>query len=277
MSGNIQPGVSESRVPCRRTLPLSGRAAPSCRPPRTILRADESDTATNLPVIAVVPRLKDGTTAIAQVLREPLSPYAESLRRLSISLLHSVDWPESSRIVAVGSAIPEEGRSTLAASLGRLLAGEGRRVLLIDCDWIHPEVHRLFHVPNETGLTSLLGDRRTMLDDAIRTDALSGLDIVTAGRVRGPMIRGLASARMRSLLATVAKSYELVLLDMPPVLMAHEVLLLSRMVDRIMFAVRWRYTRRKMVQDAIERILSAEGDMAGVVLTCVNAERYRKS
>jgi capsular exopolysaccharide synthesis family protein len=244
--------------------------------PRQFNRAEEVETASGLPVIAVVPELEDGAGALAHVLRDPGSPYATSLRKL-YEKLHSERWTETPKVIAIASAMPGEGRTTLAASLGRLLASEGGRVLLVDCDWRNPELHKTFRVSNETGLTSLLVDPHITLDDVIHTDALSGLDIITAGRRNRAAVHKLISEPMRKILASLASGYDLVLLDMPPVLAAEEALLLSCVVDKLIFVLRWRHTLQRKATDAIEKILAARGDVVGVVFTRVDLERYRKS
>jgi capsular exopolysaccharide synthesis family protein len=256
-------------------LGLGILVAASNRGAKGFWRADDVEAATNLPVMAMVPRLKTGSDAIADVLRDPISSYAASLRELSAGL-QSADPAKSMGTVAITSAVCGEGRTTVVASLGRLLASEGKRVLLIDCNWRHPDLHRVFHVSNDTGLTSILLGGRVPLDAVIRTDALSGLDFITAGPQRLLASRMLYSDRMEHMLATSAKAYELVLLDMPSVLMEGEVLLLSNMVDKIMFAVRWRHTRRALSLSAIRQVVNSQGRVAGIVLTCVDVDRYRK-
>jgi capsular exopolysaccharide synthesis family protein len=178
-------------------------------------------------------------------------------------------------VIAVTSALSGEGRSTLTASLGRLLASEGARVLLMDCDWRHPSLHKLFRLSNDTGLTSLLVDPHVTLDDVIQTDALSGLDIITAGRRNRTAVMKLISDPMRRILGSLAGGYDLVLLDMPPVLAADETMLLSCIVDKLIFAVRWRHTPQKKAIDALEKILGARGDVVGVVFTRVDPVRHR--
>jgi len=243
--------------------------------PRLFTRPEELESASGLPVLAVVPELGDGGTALANVLRDPGSPFADSLRRL-YGKLHSQRWNQAPKVIAVSSAMPGEGRSTLAASLGRLLASEGGRVLLVDCDWRHPELHSLFRLSNDTGLTSLLLDPHIALDDVIHTDALSGLDIITAGRRNRQAVHKLISEPMRKILATLAAGYDLVLLDMPPVLAADESLLLSGLVDKLIFTVRWRHTPRGKATDAMDKILAARGDLLGIVFTRVDLQRFGK-
>jgi len=243
--------------------------------PRQFNRAEDVETASGLPVVAVVPEIEDGAAALAHVLRDPGSPYTESLRKL-YHKLHSERWTQAPKMIAITSALPGEGRSTLAASLGRLLASEGGRILLIDCDWRHPELHKLFRLSNDTGLTSLLVDPHIALDDVIHTDALSGLDIITAGRRNRSAVHKLISDPMRKVLASLASGYDLVLLDMPPVLAANETLLLSCVVDKLIFAVRWRHTLQRKATDAMEKVLGARGDIVGVVFTRVDLSRYNK-
>jgi len=244
--------------------------------PRQFSRAEDVETASGLPVIAAVPELDDAAGALGQVLRDPGSPYAESLRKL-YRKLHSERWTQAPKVIAISSALPGEGRSTLAASLGRLLASEGGRILLVDCDWRHPELHKMFRLANDTGLTSLLVDPHIALDDVIHTDALSGLDIITSGRRNRAAVHKLISEPMRRVLASLAAGYDLVLLDMPPVLAAEETLLLSCIVDKLIFAIRWRHTLQRRATDAMEKILGARGDVVGVVFTRVDLERYRRS
>ncbi|HMA48984.1 MAG TPA: AAA family ATPase [Magnetospirillaceae bacterium] len=244
--------------------------------PRQFSRAEDVETSSGLPVIAVVPQLDDPAGVLAQVLRDPGSPYAGALRKL-YEKLHSERWKQTPKVIAICSALPGEGRTTLAASLGRLLASEGGRILLVDCDWRNPELHKMFRLPNDTGLTSLLVDPHITLDDVIHTDALSGLDIITAGRRNRAAVHKLISEPMRKLLATLAGGYDLVLLDMPPVLAADETLLLSCVVDKLIFAIRWQHTLQRKATDAMEKILGARGDVVGVVFTRVDMDRYRKS
>ena len=108
-----------------------------------------------------------------QVLRQPTSAYSEALRRLHIGVELS-EAVASPKTILFSSATPSEGKSVMVASLGRLLASNGKRVLLIDCDWRSPRLHQIFRCGNRDGLASLLIDKDVQLDQAIHHDALSG-------------------------------------------------------------------------------------------------------
>jgi capsular exopolysaccharide synthesis family protein len=187
-----------------------------------------------------------------------------------------MELEEAPKTVMFCSATPQEGKSVLIASLGRLLASNGKRVLLIDCDWRSPSLHRQFRLSNKGGLATLLTDNTVNLEDCIKRDSLSGLDVVTAGFWDSKDLPALTSERMRQLLEAFSKNYDLVLLDAAPILVGAEVLMLSRMVEKVMFVVRWGHTRRDAVFEALRQLVDARGDLAGLVLSRVDAKRYRQ-
>jgi polysaccharide biosynthesis transport protein len=241
----------------------------------TFRRADEIEQATGLPVIAMVPDLKGMTQPTVHVLRKPVSGFSESLRKIYIGLQLS-EAAQPPKTVMVSSATPAEGKSVIVASLARLLARNGKRVMVIDCDWRAPTMHRIFQRSDKNGLASLLADEGVPLNDVIYNDPLSGLDVVVSGGWNPHSMHLLTSPRMRAVLQTFAKNYDLVLLDTPPVLVAAEVLQLSRMVDKVLYTVRWGHTRREVALDGLKQLLEAGADVPGVLMSRVDAKRYRE-
>jgi len=241
----------------------------------TFRRSDEIEQATGLPVIAMVPDLKGMTQPTLHVLRKPVSGFSESLRKIYVGLQLS-EAAQSPKTVMISSATPGEGKSVIVASLARLLARNGKRILVIDCDWRAPTIHRIFQRSDKNGLASLLTDEGVPLNDVIYNDPLSGLDLIVSGGWNPHSMHQLTSQRMRSMLQTFAKNYDLVILDTPPVLVAAEVLQLSRMVDKVLYTVRWGHTRREVALDGLKQLLEAGADVPGVVISRVDAKRYRE-
>lgn len=242
---------------------------------QTFRRADQIEAMTGLPVIAMVPQLGGRTPPAMQPLRQPTSAYSEALRRLHIGVELS-EAAESPRTILFSSATPAEGKSVMVSSLGRLLASSGKRVLLIDCDWRNPRLHQIFHCSNREGLASLLTDKPANLDEVIHHDALSGLDVMTAGPWSPRSAHLLSSDRMRHLLEAVAAHYDFVLVDTSPALVTADVLALARLVEKVVFVVRWGHTRQENVLDALKQIIEAQGDVAGVVMSRVVSKQYRQ-
>jgi succinoglycan biosynthesis transport protein ExoP len=242
---------------------------------RTYRLAEQVEMATGLPVLSLVPNLRGHMAPTVHVLRRPVSPFSEALRKVYIGLQLS-ETERAPKVVQVSSATPGEGKTVLVASLGRMLASNGRRVLVIDCDWRRPSLHRSFSVENRGGLASLLSEDEIALERIIHNDPLSGLDVIPAGKLRPQDSHLLTSDRMRSLVKTCAKNYDLVLLDTPPVLVGAEVLALSRIADKVVFAIRWGKTRRETALDALRQLVGAQADVAGIVLSRVDAKLYRE-
>jgi polysaccharide biosynthesis transport protein len=242
---------------------------------QTFHRSDQIENATGLPVLTMVPTLKGSTPPSVHVLRKPVSPYSEALRKLQIGIELS-EASQSPRTILFCSATPAEGKSVMASSLGRLLASNGKRVMLIDCDWRRPTLHRVFRCSNKSGLVALLTDERVPLNEIIYNDPLSGLDVIPSGEWSPRSVHALTSQRMRLILQSFAKNYDFVLLDTPPVFVGAEVLTLSRMVDKAVFVVRWGHTRRDAAIDALKQLVEAQADVAGVALSRVDPRRYRQ-
>jgi len=241
----------------------------------TFRRADQIESLTGLPVMAMVPQVQGRGQPAMQVLRQPTSAYSEALRRLHIGVELS-DAANSPKTILISSSTPAEGKSVMVASLGRLLASNGKRVLLIDCDWRSPKLHQIFRCSNRDGLASLLVDRTSELENTIHHDALSGVDVMPAGPWSPRSAHLLSSERMRHLLDALEQHYEFIILDTPPALVTADVLALSRLVEKVVFVVRWGHTRQEAVLEALKQIVDAQGDVAGVVMSRVVSKQYRQ-
>jgi polysaccharide biosynthesis transport protein len=242
---------------------------------RTFRRVDQIENATGLPVIAMVPQVSVRTPPATQVLRQPTSPYSEALRRLHIGVELS-EGAISPKTLLFSSAAPSEGKSVMVASLGRLLASNGKRILLIDCDWRSPRLHQLFRCSNRDGLANLLIDDGTPLNGVVYHDALSGADVLPAGNWNPRSAHLLNSPRMRGLLEAFSPHYDFIILDAPPALVTADVLGLARLVEKVVFVVRWGHTQQDAVLEALKQIIEAQGDVAGVVMSRVIAKEYRQ-
>ena len=241
----------------------------------TFRLADQIEALTGLPVLAMVPQVAGRNQPAMQVLRQPTSAYSEALRRLHIGVELS-ETANSPKTILISSATPAEGKSVMVASLGRLLASNGKRVLLIDCDWRSPRLHQIFRCSNRDGLASLLIDKASDLENTIHHDALSGVDVMPSGPWSPRSAHLLSSDRMRHLLEALEQHYEFIILDTPPALVTADVLSLSRLVEKVVFVVRWGHTRQEAVIEALKQIVDAQGDIAGVVMSRVVSKQYRQ-
>jgi capsular exopolysaccharide synthesis family protein len=171
------------------------------------------------------------------------------------------------------SAQSGEGKTTLALSLTRMLAKSGRRVMLIDTDLRKPSISAFLKVPTGPGLVELLAGE-IKLEDVVRTDEASGAHLITAGKFATNAADIVASDHMKRLIEGLAQSYDLVILDSPPVLAVSDARILATIVDRVVFTVRWAETRRETVAMALRQIVASGANLAGVVLNVVNVKKH---
>lgn len=237
----------------------------------TIKTPDDVRAVSNLPTLAAVVRLDAETSQQRLVaLTAPRSPEAEAYRVLRTNLrFSSLDKPLETLVVT--SAGPGEGKSTTAANLAIVFAQAGSRVLLIDADLRRPSIHKLLQVPNNIGLTTALVQLGNRPEEFVQATALQNLFVLTSGPVPPNPAELLGSARMQDLLAKLHESYDLIVIDSPPVLAVADATILSNQVDGTLLVASAGETRIEMLLRALERMDGVGIRPLGVVLNKLTA------
>ena len=246
----------------------------------------EVEVALGLPTLAMVPRLDGGRKAVPPldyVVDRPRSRYAEALRTLLAGLLRHQGETEGAagrpRVVLVTSSVPREGKSTLVASLARIAAGEGLRVIVIDADLRRPTLHELLGFKPGPGLVEVLR-REVTLADAVVKDPRAPMRLLPGSRRLTQPTRILGPDGLGTLLTALKRSFDLVLVDSAPLAAVADPKLLGGLVDTVLFAVRYRDTRREVCATCLKGLEESGATVAGVVLTQVDlrdqARRYTR-
>lgn len=201
------------------------------------------------------------------VMNDPKSIISEAYRMLRTNLqFMGVDKPI--KTVAITSSNPGEGKSTIISNLAASFATTGDRVLLIDGDLRRPRINKFFHLENHIGLSSFLaGD--LLLEKVIQETGVPGLDIITSGPVPPNPAEILGSAKMKEFLGKVSSSYDLVLIDTPPVNTVADTSILSTRVDGMILVVEAETTSREAVLLAKQQLKKVNARILGVVLNKV--------
>jgi capsular exopolysaccharide synthesis family protein len=243
--------------------------------------AREVENALGLPVLASVRRLKKTELVkggkIIPVpfyqIHQPLSPFSESMRTLRSSIhMSNVDQPP--RVVQVTSALPGEGKTTIAVSLAISAAFAGLKAVLVDADLRHPAVSRFFKLEKESGLVDLLTGARTV-DNVLRFHKDLKLTIIAAGSKSLNPPDVLGSERMKALVSHLKETFDYVVVDTPPVGPVVDAVIVASLVDKTIFVVEWASTAREVVETTVKQ-LSAQKRIAGVVFNFVNQNRAQK-
>jgi len=235
---------------------------------------EQIEQITRFPALGLIPHIRTARNSPPErmVLDDPVSAYAESIRNLFVSLmLSNVDKPP--KLVLVSSSMPEEGKSAISLSLARTVALSGRKVVVVDCDLRRPRVHDSLGMPRTPGLVELLAHRASA-EDVIRKDNASGLHVISAGEHVSNTTDLVGSEQMKLLLTNLAKSYDLVVMDSPPVLAVTDARILSTYADKTVFVVRWEKTRREAAILGLRQLSAAGASIAGVVLSKVDVKKH---
>jgi capsular exopolysaccharide synthesis family protein len=166
---------------------------------------------------------------------DPHSPISEAFRILYTNL-RFVESERPLRAIALSSALMKEGKSTTCANLAATCAELGRRVLLIDCDLRNPSQHKIWQIPNEGGLLSLLQEKAEIADAA--RQVMPNLDVIVTGGINRNPVALLDSSQMAVAIAYGSQNYDLVIIDTPPLTVAADATILGKMVDGILLVVR---------------------------------------
>ncbi len=153
---------------------------------------------------------------------------ADSVTNARTHILFSMPYEKSRRIMLT-SAIPGEGKSTLAALLAMSLTSLGRKILLIDADLRKPILHRYLNLRNEKGLSDYLVGSATM-DEIIQPLRNEGLQLITAGTISPNPSELLSSERFRELLDKCGLRFDRIVIDVPPVLYIPDGLIVAKVV-----------------------------------------------
>jgi len=200
--------------------------------------------------------------SIAEGLKDPQSMVGEEFRLLR-SRVQAACQERKIGCLAVVSALPGEGKSTIALGLAIALAREaGRRILLVETDLRRPSISRSLGVPSFAGLSEWLnGD----IDHVpVRRVEPGGFFLLGPGESALEQPEALGSSRMESLLRAAREPFDLVVLDATPILPVADVVLMQDLLDGLLFVVRSRKTPREAVNDALGRI--RQDKVIGVVL-----------
>jgi succinoglycan biosynthesis transport protein ExoP len=199
---------------------------------------------------------------------QPRSIVSESYRTLRTNLqFSSLDTALKSLVIT--SALASEGKTTTAANLAVVIAQDGKRVVLVDADLRRPNVHRIFDLPNRTGLTTALVDDPAAISGLLRNTGIENLQVLTAGPVPPNPQEMLGSARMAELLERLLGQADIVLLDTPPALAVADANVLATRTDGALLVVNTGETRRAALQQAVEGLTKVGANIVGGVLNMV--------
>jgi len=251
---------------------------------RVFRTGEQLESQLQTPCLALVPFLKagqakqlprgsidkNGSTRESSVFRTvidaPLSSFTEAIRAIKLAVdLHT--GSRSGKVIGFTSALPNEGKSTISASLAALITQVGGRVILVDCDLRNPSLSRMISPDASVGIVDVISGRISK-EEAIWRDVETKISFFPAVK-KTPIFHTsevLASEAMRKLFDELRVEYDYVIVDLPPLVPIIDVRATTHLVDSYMLVVEWGRTNTDVVEQALRTSPRIYEALIGVVL-----------
>lgn len=190
--------------------------------------------------------------------------YSESYRSLRSALMFLTDKPNQPKLMLITSALPNEGKSTVAANLAHTLALGGASVLLVDADLRRGTLHALLKLNPTPGLTHLL-NHPADTEKIVQTNSLPNLSFIASGRRVANPGDQLQGAALDQLLAAWRAAYDYVLIDSCPVFAADDAATLAAKVDGTLLVVRSRFSNARQVRASLDMLGQRRAKVLGLI------------
>jgi polysaccharide biosynthesis transport protein len=258
---------------------------------RVFRTTGQVETALNTPCVALVPLVNDASTAgspalppvgsnvIARrrgvcwaVTEQPLSRFAEAIRCVKLAADLNIA-SKAHKVIGFTSALPHEGKSTVAVALGQLVSQVGGTVIVVDCDLRNPSLSRMLAPNARLGIIDVLSGEHS-LEDTIWRDGPRGMAFLPASsRARTfHTSEVLASEPTKVLFEDLRERYHYVIADLPPLAPLIDVRATPHLVDAYFLVVEWGRTKIDVVQHALNTAPGVYEALLGAILNKANME-----
>jgi succinoglycan biosynthesis transport protein ExoP len=205
----------------------------------------------------------------------PFSPFSEALGNVKLRITMG-RRTKLLKTLGVTSALPNEGKSTIASNLAVLYSLHGSRTVIVDTDARNSVLSRALAPDSEIGLIDVLaGDAE--LSSCLVVDKLSALTVLPVGdaarRANAPELFG--SDWMRKVIQELSAEFDTVIFDMPPLELVKDGLALSPLLDGVLVITEWGETPLPLLADTVDALRQANAQVLGAVFSKVHGPLAR--
>ena len=226
------------------------------------------------PILGTLPVERTTGKGVA-VEHDPHGAFAEAVRRLRTNL-QFVDVTTGTHSFVVTSAMPGEGKTTVAVNLARAMTQAGGRVLLVDADLRNPSVHTLMGLEGSVGLTTvLLG--KAGVDEVVQQWGESDLYVMAAGQVPPNPSELLGSEAMQSLFSKLSQEFDFILVDSPPLVPVIDAVIVDKLTGGMLMVVASERTKKRDLTAALKSLETVGTTVSGFAWNFVASSRSEAS
>lgn len=202
---------------------------------------------------------------------------SEAYKLLRANIIFSIADDKNCRIVGISSAINGEGKSTTAINLALTIAETGRKVLLLEADMRLPNFSKRLNIAGKPGLSNLLVGQNSLTDVLQESKINENLHIITAGDIPPNPSELLESIRMKVAVEALAENFKFIIIDLPPINVVSDALVVSKLADGMVMVVRQDYSNQHELARAMRQVDFFNIKILGFVMTrATHSEKHYK-
>jgi capsular exopolysaccharide synthesis family protein len=226
--------------------------------------------------IAHTRRLRGPGAPALSLATDRFTAFAESFRNLR-AFIALLDPNEPSKVIALTSSVPREGKSVTSLCLAQILAQAGESVVVVDCDLRRHGLTDLVAEATNAEIGIVEAIKKNMpLNDALILDPRSGAWVLPVARHEGVPEDLFSTKQCDALFRTLAQRFDHVILDTPPLLGVADARILATKADKVLFVVHWNKTPASAVQAAADILQHCGANVAGAILAQVNIRQQAR-
>ena len=239
--------------------------------------ADDLERKTGVAALARIPQIRRrelrqtasaNPQPAAYLLERQMSAFTEAFRVLRTTILFAAGQPRT-QVVAVTSALPGEGKTTVSICLSRVAALSGQRVLLVDCDLRRRSLKEVLEIEPPVGLLQVLAGECDWRQ-AVYLDEASGMSVLPLSGWGFTPKEIFGAEDMSRLLAELRNHFDLIVLDCAPVLAVAETRVAVAKADCAVMVTRWQKSPLRAVRSALQQLHDAGANIRGIALNGVD-------
>lgn len=243
---------------------------------QSVKNADDLEAKVGYPAIASIPTISKRMMRqmppaerhpSGYLVGRPMSAFTEALRVLRTVIVYSkLDF--SVKVVAITSALPDEGKTTVSMCLARVAAMSGQRVCVVDCDLRKQSINDVIDIETDVGILQVLAGEAPWRSAIVRDPNSDAhvLPVATSGFTPRDVF---GSEAMERLIGELRAHYDLVILDCAPILAVAETRILVKQADTTVLVARAGRSAIGAVRSAVSQTEGAGGKVLGIALNCV--------
>lgn len=197
----------------------------------------------------------------------------ESYKSARSNIMFSLS-ADDDKLFAVTSYSKGEGKSTVSANLAISFSKMEKKVLLVDCDLRRPNIHNIFKIENQAGLSNVIG-KMVEFEEVIHRNVLPNLDILPSGTIPPNPSELLCSPKFTNLVKKLYEEYDYIIFDTPPIGVVADALLLKDIIAGFVVVLRERSTTHGDVQNIMDSMKLADAKILGFVKVGCTSNKKR--